>query len=122
MSIWDISNFEAPKKTGRGARRDVTKFGIIGPKKPGRNGKLYIPEHISTKAGHRIHYRELDGGMAFKFGTVGDYKICQQGSGTLIMFAQAPYALCRFAKGSNAVSIEVEELNGVYVCHYSQFE
>lgn len=120
MSFWDDIDYGFG---GRSAsrRRDVSKFGICAPKRMGENGRLYIPERVRANVGQYVRYVETPDGMAFRIGEKGDYKIRPQNSTSGILIAQAPYALCRFAK-DKAISIEVEDFNGGYLCRYSQFK
>lgn len=121
MGFWDNEDYGfRGKKTAR--RRDVTKFGIAAPKLQGENGRLYIPERVRAKPGQYVRYVETPDGMAFRISDKGDYKIGVQNGGTGILMASAPYALCRFAPDKNAISIEVEDFNGGYLCRYSQFK
>lgn len=120
MSFWDTDDLH----TYRGLpsrRRDVDKFGICAPKLKGMNGRLYIPARLNAQVGQYVRYIETPDGMAFRIGEKGDYKVCPQNSKTSILFAQAPYALCRFAD-DKTISIEVEDFNGGYLCRYSQFK
>jgi hypothetical protein len=120
MSIWDNDeDYFSPTAASRS--RDVTKFGIRAPKLKGMNGRLYIPARLNAQVGQYVRYVKVPEGMAFRVGEKGDYKVCAQNSGTAILFAQAPYELCRFAK-NRTISIEVEDFNGGYLCRYSQFE
>ena len=119
MSIWDHDDdYFFPKSAKR--RRDVEKFGIRAPKLEGMNGRLYIPARVGAQAGQFVRYIRTPEGVAFKIGEKGDYKVCAQNSNTAILYAQAPYELCRFAKG-RTTSIEVEDFKGGYLCRYSQF-
>lgn len=120
MGFWDMDDL-ALSRGSQSARRDVTKFGIGAPKLKGMNGRLYIPERVGAKIGQYVRYVSTPEGMAFRIGEKGDYKVCVQNGGTAILIAQAPYALCKFAK-DRAISIEVEDFNGGYLCRYSQFE
>lgn len=119
MSFWDDIDYGfAGSSYSR--RRDVSKFGISPPKRAGENGRLYIPAHLRAKVGQYVRYVETPEGMAFKIGDRGDYKIRPQNSTSDILIAQAPFGLCRFAK-DRAISVEVEDFNGGYLCRYSQF-
>lgn len=120
MSIWDNDeDYFFPKSAKK--RRNVEQFGIRAPKLKGMNGRLLIPARIGAQVGQFVRYIKTPEGVAFRIGEKGDYKVCAQNSGTAILYAQAPYELCRFAK-DRVISIEVEDFNGGYLCRYSQFE
>lgn len=102
-------------------RRDVTKFGISPAKHTGANGRLLIPAHVGAKIGQYVRYIKTPDGIAFRIGEKGDYKVCLQNPTSAILFAQAPYELCQFAV-DKAISIEVEDFNGGYLCRFDQFE
>lgn len=122
MSIWDNDD-EIMGHISTAKRRDVTKFGISPSKHIGANGRLLIPAHVGAKVGQYVRYIGTPEGIAFRIGERGDYKVCIQNPTSAILFAQAPYALCRFAfSKARAISIEVEDFNGGYLCRYSQFE
>ena len=120
MSIWDTEEYTF-KSNSLSRRRDVTKFGISPAKHAGMNGRLLIPARAKAKLGQFVRYIETPEGIAFRISDRGDYKVCLQNPTSEIFFAQAPYALCRFAK-DKAISIEVEDYAGGYLCRFSQFK
>ena len=80
-----------------------------------------FPVSAKAKVGQYVRYVETPEGMAFRIGEKGDYKIRPQNSTCDILIVQAPYGMCRFAK-DKAISFEVEDFNGGYLCRYSQFK
>lgn len=120
MSIWDDEQVVSLSRNFR-KRRDVSKFGISPPKHKGENGRLYIPRHVGATTDMFVRYIEVPEGIAFRIAQKGDYKVCLQNASSFILYAQAPYALCKWA-GEKAISIEVEPFNGGYLVRPDQFK
>ena len=120
MSIFDDEELQNQAHSSRGKRRDPSKVGVAKAWHDDYCGRMYIPQHLA-EPGQFISFVEAADGLAFKIGSVGQYRIRIQNGATRILICPLHPCMNKYAP-EKAVSVDIEDFEGGYLIRYSQFQ